>query len=159
IIYSIVHVEEVQPPLLTVTFINASAPPPPPPPPPKGSSKPKTPKIPKPVVQPTTTPTQIVQPKEKEEPEEKAGESGGVEGGVEGGVAGGVVGGVVGGTVGAPPAPQKPVNKPAFLILKQKIGGVDPRLPDVVKLQNKGQVVRGTYKICIDSSGSVNQVS
>jgi periplasmic protein TonB len=155
IIYAILHVEEVQPPLLTVTFINAAAPPPPPPPPPKGSTKPKTPK--KPTVQPTEVPKQLVQPK-VEEPEEKPGEEDGVEGGVEGGVAGGVLGGAVG-SPAPPPPPQKPVNKPAFLIKKDKLSGDLPRLPDVIKAQRRGSTVLGTYKICIDASGHVTTVT
>lgn len=155
IIYSILHVEEVQPPLLTVTFFNAAPPPPPPPPPPKGTSKPKT--KPKPVTQPTEVPKEIVQPKEKE-PEEEPDDSHGVEGGVEGGVPGGVVGGAVGAPP-PPPPPPKPVNKPAFLIKKDKISGDLPRLPEVIKAQRKGSTVIGTYKICIDTSGRVSEVT
>jgi outer membrane biosynthesis protein TonB len=77
IIYSLIHVEEVQPPPLTVQFFATTPPPPPPPPPPKSSSKPKTPpKVVKPVVQPTEVP-KFIQPKlEPDPPEEK--DTGGV---------------------------------------------------------------------------------
>lgn len=159
IIYSILHVEEVQPPLLTVNFINAAPPPPPPPAPPKGSNKPK-PKVPKPVVQPQDVPKDIVQPKDKEEPEEDKGSDEGVEGGVEGGVPGGVAGGVPGGAPAPPPpAPVKPKIVPAFKIEGEKLSGEMPHLPDVIKAQRRGSTVMGTYKICIESSGQVSSVT
>jgi len=34
-----------------------------------------------------------------------------------------------------------------------------PHLPDVIKAQRKGQTVLGSYKVCIDTSGSVTSVS
>ena len=39
VIYSFIHVEEVEPPPLTVSFFSAPPPPPPPPPPPGGGQK------------------------------------------------------------------------------------------------------------------------
>ena len=163
IIYSFIHVDEVQPPPLTVQFIASTPPPPPPPPPPKAANKPKTPpKVVKPVTQPITVPTTIQQPKEPEPPEEKdTGGSEGVPGGVEGGVAGGVVG-----SAPAPPPPKeepkpppKPKVVPAILIKKDKISsGDDPHLPDVVKAQRRGSVVTGSYKVCISKDGSIGSV-
>jgi protein TonB len=162
VIYSFIHVDEVQPPPLTVQFI-AQAPPPPPPPPPKAAPKKQVtpPKVVKPVVQPTVVP-QMIQPKNEPEPPEKedTGSGEGVPGGVEGGVAGGVV--------GAPPAPPpkeepkpppKPKTVPAILIKKDKISsGDDPHLPDVVKAQRRGSTVTGSYKVCIAQSGSISSV-
>ncbi len=164
VIYSFIHVDEVQPPPLTVQFIATATPPPPPPPPPKAASnKPKTPpKVVKPVLQPTVVPTTIQPRTEPEPPEEKdTGASDGVPGGVEGGVAGGVVG------APPPPAPPKEEPKPppkpkvvpAILIKKDKISsGDDPHLPDVVKAQRRGSVVTGSYKVCIGKEGTISSV-
>ncbi len=96
-IYSIMHIEEIAPPAVSLTFFSA---PPPPPPPPAGHHK-KTPTKPKPTIVVPTHAMQIVQPKVEEKPPEKEekdepDEPDGVEGGVKGGVKGGVVGGVVG---------------------------------------------------------------
>src|SRR5689334_1300600 len=65
IFWGFFHVEELPPPPVTVTFFTAAAPPPPPPPPP-AAKKQTVPHEKKPVVQPTTTPQEIVQPKEQE---------------------------------------------------------------------------------------------
>src|SRR2546430_13368258 len=105
IVYSFIHVEEITPPALSLTFFSAPPPPPPPPPPAKKHTEVKH--IEKKIVTPTSIP-QLVQPKQEEEKDEDKGEEGGVEGGVAGGVAGGTVGGVVGGT-GAPPPKAKNV--------------------------------------------------
>jgi periplasmic protein TonB len=154
IVYSFVHVEEITPPALSLTFF--SAPPPPPPPPPPASHKKVEHKIEKKIVTPTTVP-QLVQPKQEEEKDEDKGEEGGVEGGVAGGVAGGTVGGVVGGT-GAPPPKAK--NVPPMKLEQEKLSGEMPHLPDIVKIQRKGTgEATAMVKICIDQGGHVNQVS
>src|SRR4051812_6865991 len=69
VIYSFFHIEEVTPPVLSLTFFSAAAPPPPPPPPPPKKSSTKT----KPKVTPTqpTTITQLVQPKQEDKAEEE----------------------------------------------------------------------------------------
>jgi periplasmic protein TonB len=154
IVYSFVHVEEITPPALSLTFF--SAPPPPPPPPPPASHKKVEHKIEKKIVTPTTVP-QLVQPKQEEEKDEDKGEEGGVEGGVAGGVAGGTVGGVVGGT-GAPPPKAK--NVPLATFDSNALYKPDPHLPDIVKIQRKGTgeaIFMG--KVCVDQSGHVNQIS
>ena len=56
-IYMLIHIEEIAPPALSLTFFSAAPPPPPPPPPPKAS----TPHVEKKVT-PKVTPTQVVQP-------------------------------------------------------------------------------------------------
>ena len=163
IIYSFIHVDEVQPPPLTVQFIATTPPPPPPPPPKAAAKKPVTPpKVPKPVVQPTEVP-KFIQPKtDPDPPEEK--DTGGSSEGVEGGVEGGVPGGVVGSPPPPPPKeepkpPPKPKVVPAIMIKKDKISsGDDPHLPDVVKAQRRGSVVTGSYKVCIAQSGSISSV-
>jgi protein TonB len=155
IVYSFVHVEEITPPALSLTFFSAP-PPPPPPPPPAAHKKVEHHEIKK-IVTPTTVP-QLVQPKQEEEKDDDNGEEGGVEGGVAGGVAGGVVGGVVGGTGVAPPA--KPKNVPPHALEQQKISGDMPHLPDIVKIQRKGTgTAVSMVKVCIDQGGNVNQVS
>jgi protein TonB len=163
IIYSFIHVDEVQPPPLTVQFVNSAPPPPPPPPPPKAANKPKTPpKVPKPVMQPNEVP-KFIQPKTAPEPPEEK-DTGNAEGGMEGGVEGGVAGGVVTGAPPPPPKeepkpPPKPKVVPAILIKKDKISsGDDPHLPDVVKAQRRGSVVSGSYKVCIGQTGSISSV-
>ena len=158
VVYSFIHVEEITPPALSLTFF--SAPPPPPPPPPPAAHHKEVKPHPKVVpTQPTVIP-QLVQP--KEEPEDDSsddGEEGGVEGGVAGGVAGGVVGGVVGG-VGAGTGPVKPKNVPPYMLDQQKISGDAPHLPDIVKIQRKGTGdAIFMAKICIDQSGRVSQIS
>ena len=155
IIYSFVHVEEITPPALSLTFFSAPPPPPPPPPPAKKHSEVKH--IEKKIVTPTTVP-QLVQPKQEEEkPDEDSGEEGGVEGGVAGGVAGGTVGGVVGGT-GTPPPKAK--NVPPHQFENEKLSGDMPHLPDIVKIQRKGTGdAVFLAKICVDQGGHVNQVS
>ena len=157
VVYSFVHVEEITPPALSLTFF--SAPPPPPPPPPPAAHKKVEHKIEKKIVTPTTVPT-LVQPKQEEQkPDEDDGEEGGVEGGVAGGVKGGVLGGVVGGT-GTPGPPPKAKNVPPHMLEQQKLSGDMPHLPDIVKIQRKGTgEAVAMVKICIDQSGHVNQVS
>ncbi len=155
VVYSFVHVEEITPPALSLTFF--SAPPPPPPPPPPAAHKKVEHKIEKKIVTPTTVP-QLVQPKEEEKPDEDDGEEGGVEGGVAGGVKGGTVGGVVGGT--GVPSPAKPKNVPPHVFDTEKLSGEMPHLPDIVRIQRKGTgdaVWMG--KVCVDQGGRVNQVS
>ncbi len=155
VIYSFVHVEEITPPALSLTFF--SAPPPPPPPPPPAAHKKVEHKVVTKTVQPTQIP-QLVQPKEEQKEDEDDGEEGGVEGGVAGGVKGGVLGGVVGGTGVAPAA--KPKNVPPHVLDQQKISGAMPSLPDIVKIQRKGTGdAVFLAKICIDMGGNVNQVS
>ena len=156
VIYSFVHVEEITPPALSLTFF--SAPPPPPPPPPPAAHHKEIKHIEKKIVTPTTVP-QLVQPKEEEKPDEDDGEEGGVEGGVAGGVKGGVVGGVVGGT-GAPAPPSKPKNVPPAKFDQDAIYKPDPHLPDIVRIQRKGTgdaIWMG--KVCLDQGGKVNQIS
>jgi len=155
VVYSFVHVEEITPPALSLTFFSAPPPPPPPPPPAKKHTEVKH--IEKKIVTPTTVP-QLVQPKQEEEKQEDDGEEGGVEGGVAGGVKGGVVGGVVGGTGPAPP--QKPKNVPPHVLDTEKLSGENPHLPDIVKIQRKGTGdAIFMAKICVDQNGNVNQVS
>src|SRR3954454_18694543 len=76
VVYSFIHVEEITPPALSLTFF--SAPPPPPPPPPPAAHKKVEHHIEKKIVTPTTVP-QLVQPKQEEEKPEDSGEEGGVE--------------------------------------------------------------------------------
>jgi protein TonB len=167
----LLHIEEITPPALSLTFFSAAPPPPPPPPPPKAASHVEhkvTPKVetPKTMVQPTDV-KPIVQPKEEEKKEEDDGEEGGEEGGVKGGVAGGVkggvVGGVVGGTVGASGTGQgqgggTPKTVPQFVLSASKLNAPDPHLPDWFRNQHAGQTVRGTYRVCIRQDGHVSDV-
>jgi protein TonB len=155
VVYSFVHVEEITPPALSLTFF--SAPPPPPPPPPPARKHTEVKHIEKKIVTPTTVP-QLVQPKQEEKEEDKDdGEEGGVEGGVAGGVKGGTVGGVVGGT-GAPPPKAK--NVPPAKFDADALYKPMPHLPGIVTIQRKGTgeaVWMG--KVCIDQGGKVNQIS
>jgi periplasmic protein TonB len=170
-IYSFFHVEEIAPPVTSVTFF-AVPPPPPPPPPPAGhrSERPKTVDVkPKQVVQPTEIPHTIQQPQKQEEAKDdsdEGGEPGGVEGGVKGGVAGGVVGGTLGGVVGGqiastapPPPPLKPKNVPPHLLDAQAVYRPEPHLPDAVKLQRKGTGDSVfVAKLCVAQDGSMMRV-
>jgi protein TonB len=158
VIYSFIHVEEITPPALSLTFFSAPPPPPPPPPPAKKHTEVKH--IEKKIVTPTTVP-QLVQPKQEEQkPDEDDGEEGGVEGGVAGGVKGGVVGGTVGGTLGGTGPAVKPKNVPPHVFDSEKLSGDMPHLPDIVKIQRKGTgEAIFMAKVCVDQSGHVNQVS
>lgn len=162
VIYSFIHVEELTPPQLSLTFFSAP-PPPPPPPPPAAHHKTEVHHVTPKVVQPTVV-QPIVQPKQEEKEEEDSSDDDGVEGGVEGGVKGGTVGGVVGGVVGGtlggqagPPA--KPKNVPAYVLDQAKMSGDNPHLPDIVKIQRKGTgEAVALAKICVDQSGKVSSV-
>jgi protein TonB len=158
VVYSFIHVEEITPPALSLTFF--SAPPPPPPPPPPARKHVEVKHIEKKIVTPSTVP-QLVQPKlEEEKKDEDDGEEGGVEGGVAGGVKGGVVGGTVGGTLGGTGAPPKAKNVPPHVFDSEKLSGEMPHLPDIVKIQRKGTgEAIFMAKVCVDQSGHVNQVS
>jgi periplasmic protein TonB len=157
-IYSFIHVEEITPPALSLTFFSAPPPPPPPPPPAKKHTEVKH--IEKKIVTPTSVP-QLVQPKQEEQkPDEDDGEEGGVEGGVAGGVKGGTVGGVVGGTVGGTGPAVKPKNVPPHALDAQALYRPDPHLPDIIKIQRKGTgEAKFLAKVCVDQGGHVNQVS
>jgi protein TonB len=173
IIWSFIHVEEIAPPALSLTFFSAAPPPPPPPPPPKASSTPKVEKK----VTPKVTPTQVVQPtqvqpivqpkveekKEEEDDGEEGGQEGGVQGGVKGGAQGGVIGGQVGGQIGGvgtgggAPAPQ-PKMVASITLMAQQIHHPDPHLPDWFRNQHPNQTVRGVYKVCLRTDGKVGDV-
>jgi protein TonB len=163
IIWSFIHVEEVEPPPLTVSFFSAPPPPPPPPPPKGGKKKENKPKkdVPKPqeIVQPTEV--KPIEPTPSEAPEDDGpDEPSGVEGGVEGGVAGGVVGGVVGGVLGgevAPSEPPKPKNVPPHVLTAAKVSGEDPRLPVELKSMHRGTKVPVRVLICIGQDGGVDR--
>lgn len=160
-VYSFIHIEEITPPALSLTFFSAP-PPPPPPPPPAAHHKTEQHHVEKKMVQPTQV-QPIVQPKQEEKEEEKDdddGEEGGVEGGVAGGVKGGVIGGVVGGTVGGTVSAAKPKNVPPLTFDQNALYKPDPHLPDIIKIQRKGTgdaIWMG--KVCVDQSGRVNQIS
>ena len=165
VVYSFWHVDEVSPPTVTVTFL-ANAPPPPPPP---AAAKKKRTESKTRVVRELTQPkpTDIVQPKDKQE---KQDDDDGVEGGVEGGVAGGVVGGVVGGTGTAAPPPPAPVAPPAPpKFVSPAIGGqqlaINPRVPPYRLVlppafaQTTGIRLWAMLQICVNPAGGVTNVS
>jgi protein TonB len=161
LIWSVLHVEEIAPPAVSLTFFSAP-PPPPPPPPPAGRKavehKPRpTPKV---LQQPTEVPKLVQPPEPKEEEEE--GEEGGVEGGVAGGVAGGTVGGVIGGVLQEKPPAPPPAPKlvPSFVLDGQRLSSPDPHLPEAFIQQHaRGEQIRGTYRICISPDGRVSDVT
>jgi periplasmic protein TonB len=156
-VYSFVHVEEITPPALSLTFFNA--PPPPPPPPPPAKKKTEVKHVEKRITTPSQIP-QLVQPKLEEKKEEDDGVEGGVEGGVKGGQVGGVVGGVPGGTQGGTGPAQKPKNVPPHMFEGEALYRPEPHLPDIVKIQRKGTgEAIFQAKVCIDTGGHVNQIS
>lgn len=158
-VYSIIHVEEIAPPTVTLTFLSAAPPPPPPPPPPAGSSKPKTTPT-KPVeVKPTESKVVEVTDKKPTPKEPEPEVAGGQEGGVKGGVAGGVVGGVVGGVLGGTGTGEAPKMVPSFTLAAQQLTHPDPRLPDWYLNQHAAQTVKGTYKVCIGLDGRIASVT
>lgn len=143
---------------------------PPPPPPPAAKKRSMTPRrklakveVPKPVIDIRPKIEPPVEPPDVDEPEDE-GQEGGVEGGVAGGVVGGVLGGVVGGTVGAgggmqPAERPKPKNVPPFVIARDMIRQDPPRMSEVFKEAHRGQTVNGMYKVCVDTDGTVYEVT
>jgi protein TonB len=156
----VLHVEELPPPEVTLTFFNAPPPPPPPPPPAGASQKKKTQKT---RIVPTKTAT-LVQPKKEEAPE-KPDTSGGEPGGVVGGVAGGVVGGVVGSPAPAatppppPPAAAPPKMVPSFVFDKERLSAPDPHLPEDFMNRHPKQTFNATYRICVGTNGRITEAS
>ncbi len=139
-----------------------------PPPPPPAGKKHITPKR-KPVVARAEVPRPALEaPKVIEPPPVEEEEDDGVLGGVEGGVAGVVVGGVLGGQIDstggggggmAPAEKVQPKNVPIFVIQRDMIRQVSPRMSEVFNLQHRGQTVTGMYKVCVDTGGSVYEVT
>jgi len=179
--YSFWHVEELQPPRVTVTFVSAaSLPPPPPPPPPplaggggapkrRNIARPKTETVPElkttPVVEPPvkTAPVEPVHVAPPPDPHPTTaegsgtgpGSEAGVKGGVAGGVKGGVAGGVVGGVVGA--AVPSPKFLPPQMGAQRKLSGADPDFPAV--LRRSGAMYLVMAKICVGVAGGVDSVT
>src|SRR5215470_10105008 len=69
VVHSFWHTDELSPPTVTVTFLAAAPPPPPPPPPPKKKTAQSKPRPTREIVQPK--PSEIVQPKDREEPKQE----------------------------------------------------------------------------------------
>src|SRR5712692_8113995 len=121
----------------------------------------------KPVVARAEVPRPALEaPKVIEPPPVEEEDDDGVLGGVEGGVAGGVVGGVLGGQINstggggmAPAEKVQPKNVPIFVIQRDMIRQVSPRMSEVFNLQHRGQTVTGMYKVCVDTDGSVYEVT
>lgn len=159
LVWSVLHVEELPPPEVTLTFFNAP-PPPPPPPPPAGAQQKKTSK-PKIVPQKAA----LTQPRPaKEEPAPEPDHGSGEAGGVAGGAAGGVVGGVVGAPPTAAPPPPPPPAAPAkmvpsFVFDKERLASPDPHLPDDFKNRNPKQTFNASYRICVGTDGRITDAS
>jgi len=168
IISSVIHVEELAPPEVTLTFFNAPPPPPPPPPPPaaqkKAQTKPKTSIVPTKITS-FKEPKQDVKKEEEkhEESHSNSNDSAGQAGGVQGGVAGGVVGGVVGAPATSapppPPPPTAPRMVPSFVFAKEKTGGGDPHLPDEFKSRHPKETLNASYRVCVGTDGRVSEMA
>lgn len=178
--YSFWHVEELAPPAVAVTFVNALAPAAPPPPPPAhGGGNPAPPKRRPPLARtrpdaPAATP-ELVQPQPRPEPEREApapradeppaaappgpGRPDGVSGGaVEGGVAGGTIGGTPGSTGGGSPRTSPPPRfLPPSLGVLQRLSAPEPEFP--VHLRRSGASYHATAKICVNPGGAVDSVT
>lgn len=169
-IWSILHVEEIAPPTLSLTFFSA---PPPPPPPPK--KKKATPTEKKPETQPKVMtqpdPAKLQQPKieeKKEEPKqddegEDDGEEGGEKGGQKGGKLGGLPTGQQGGTGTQPAAkpaapPPAPKTVAGFTLIAQQLAHPNPHLPEAVMASRPHQDIKGMYKVCIKNDGHISDV-
>jgi hypothetical protein len=168
-VWSILHVEEIAPPAVSLTFF--SAPPPPPPPPPK--KKKSTPTEKKPETQPKVMtqpdPSKLQQPKiEEKKPETKDdddGEEDGSDDGQKGGQKGGLPGGLPTGTPGGngPPQPKAPPAAPpktvaGFTLIAQQLSHPNPHLPEAVMASRPHQDIKGMYKVCIKNDGHISDV-
>jgi protein TonB len=168
-------VDEIRPPAIAIVFLQS--PPPPPPLPPAFGKKHEQPR-PEPIKpHPKPKPTRvIVQPVEKppeakpappEEEDEEEGDPEGVVGGSKEGVAGGKLEGVEGGVLGpsgsvgtpvAPAPPPKPKIVASFIFDRERLKYPDPHLPEAFLQSHAHQTVKGMYRICVDSDGSVSKV-
>lgn len=154
-VYGLLHIEEITPPALSLTFFSAPPPPPPPPPPKRRQTEHKVIPTEHKFVQPN--PNAMIQPKPPEpEPEE---EDNGVEGGVEGGVAGGVVGGTLGGQVGGTGKAPAPKMVASFTLAAQQLSHPEPHLPEWFTNQHPKQTIRGVYKVCLRTDGHIDSVT
>ncbi|MGC4094170.1 MAG: energy transducer TonB [Polyangiaceae bacterium] len=162
VVYSFWHVDELSPPVVTVTFLAAAPPPPPPPPPKKKSSSKVKPVTPKEITQPK--PDQVLQPKEKVE---EQSHDDGVEGGVEGGVAGGVVGAAEPPPPPPPPpppvvdAPPKfvPPNVGAQQLLTNPMTNPAYAVTMPAAFGQSGMTLWAMVKICVSKTGSVTSAT
>jgi periplasmic protein TonB len=172
--HSFWQVDELSPPGVTVTFIQAMVAPPPPPPPPaaavaeKVRPKPKKPRLEMPeIVQPAPTPEQP--PEEKpaevaeapEAPEPELGAAEGQPGGVEGGVAGGVLG-RIDPTPPPPPKPSPPISVAPSVGASYRLTDLEdpryrPSLPSAIN--RPGMSVWGVFRICVAADGHVTEVT
>ena len=121
VVYSFVHVEEITPPALSLTFFSAPPPPPPPPPPATEAHRGRA-QVDEEDRHADDGAAARAAEAGRSRRDDDDGEEGGVEGGVAGGVKGGVVGGVVGGT-GTPGPPPKAKNVPPHMLEQQKLVG------------------------------------
>jgi protein TonB len=179
IAYSFWHVEELNAPVVTVTFVSAAVPPPAPAPPPAlgGGAAPKRKAVARPRVEIPVKAPDVVQPKAdpvveppREAPKEVATEAPKDEGatrdtgasagvgktaGAAGGVANGVKGGTPGGTGSTPGA--APKFLPPLMGAKQRISGAEPEFP--TNLRTAGARYLVVAKICVGPSGAVDTVT
>jgi periplasmic protein TonB len=174
VVQSFWQVDELSPPGIPVTFVQAMAAPPPPPPPPAAQverSRPKTPRSvarvePTPIVQPSAEPAP--EPAEKPEPAaaevvEEAGDEAAPEGqvgGVAGGAAGGVLTSVAPSTAPVPPPP--PVNIAPSVGAAHRLTNLeDPRYrPTLAPTLNRpGISIWGIFRICVSADGRVSGVT
>jgi protein TonB len=155
IVWSVLHVQELAPPEVTLTFFSAAPPPPPPPPPAAKKVDPK-PKV-------MTRPT-VVEPlaKEAPKPPEPEPEPEGQVGGVAGGVPGGVVGGVPTAAPAPPPPPQAaapPKMVASFIFDRERLQAPDPHLPSDFINRHPKQTFTATYRICVGKEGRITEVA
>lgn len=158
---SVLVVEAVRDPDLSISFVSASAPPLPPAPPPPAGRKPagaaiKTEPLQlQEIVQPTVVPEQIQEAV-------TSGSEDGVEGGDENGVAGGerdgLIGGVVNGMIGTlePAISDEPVIITSDITAPELTHRVEPDYPEIAKrIRIEGRVI---LQIVVDERGAVSNV-
>ncbi|MCC6752203.1 MAG: TonB family protein [Deltaproteobacteria bacterium] len=157
---SLLYVDELPEPQVTVTFFSAPPPPPPPPPPPAARRpdrpRPTQPKVAvKPEeVQPPDKPPEAKPDKPAEDDDGDDGEEGGEEGGQKGGQKGGTVGGVVQPKAVVKEEPKKPVFIPPQVGEKLKLAGEMPDYTPAAKMAKVQGVV--IVKLCLRADGSVD---
>ncbi len=174
VVASLLVVDEIAPPPIPLRFFESAPMPPPPLPPALGSHKTKPDHV---HVVHKIRP-KLVQPDEIKPPEpppppdpadEPEGEADGVEGGAKDGVVGGTLAGVEGGQLGgqalSPPeaAPRPPPPPPrlvaSFVFDRERINYPDPHLPMAFIESHAHQILKGLYKICVDTGGRISSMT
>ncbi len=160
IVWSVIHVDEIVAPLLTLTFLNAEAPAPPPPPPAGKKSAERKVRPAAPTV-PTTELVHATQPEPTTTTDETSDDPNGQPDGQPDGDPNGVPdsNGPPGGSGPPNPAPSAPRTVASFTLMAAQLQHPDPHLPEFFRNTHAHQTVSGRYRFCLRTDGQIGDVS